>query len=642
MGEIRVLPPLLVDQIAAGEVIERPAAVVKELVENALDAGATAVRVDLGDGGRDLIRVTDDGKGILPEDLPLAFESHATSKLSEAADLFRVKTLGFRGEALASVGAVAQVHVATRVRGAVEGAEIRVDGGARGEVRAAGTPEGTRVEVRNLFFNVPARKKFLRSPQVEYAHAHDVLTRFALSHSGVRLEFHHNGQGIFTLTPADGPVPRIAQFFGQDLADALVSATVEAHGLKARAWLAPPRFSKVSARSQFFFLNGRFIRDRVIGKAIHEAYRELIPHGRYAAAFLFLDVPPADVDVNVHPTKIEVRFRQIWRVHDVLADRFREALRASDLVPPVPLDRESAYASPGAGAMDPRRVDAERAIADFFSQPLPATAGAGTGTEIGSTSLTASRGDGDPGIPDSPYPRVSDSPSHIPSSATLAPAARPAAAGAAVFPEQLRVFQIHDRYLVEEVPGGIVLIDQHALHERYLYETIRGRWQSRQALKQNLLVPMVADLSPADRARLEDVRPHLEALGFEIEDFGGTSAVIRAVPDFLKDEDPVQLLRDLLDAEDEDVPSSKFQVPSFKSDSGVPISNPPAPPLEALLHRMACHGAVKAGDRLGPEEIRRLLAGRGEIDHHATCVHGRPTHVKISLEDLERYFKRRL
>jgi len=347
MGSIRVLPPEVVNQIAAGEVIERPASVVKELVENALDAGAKSVRIEVEEGGRRRIRVTDDGRGISPEDLPLAFAPHATSKLASAADLYRVTTFGFRGEALASVGSVARVSLLSRVRGAVEGAEIVVDAGTQGSVRPAAGPEGTTVEVGNLFHSIPVRRKFLRSVDVEMGHIEEAVTRFGIAHPGTRFELVVDGASRHVLPPAENLRDRLAAFFERELVDALVEADSEDEAVSFHVLAAPPRFARLSLRGQFVYLDGRFIRDRVLTRAINEAFREMVPHGRYPVVFLFLKAAQGEVDVNVHPTKIEVRFRNVWRLHDRIVAALRGKLLESDLAPHLRPEVIAAAASSG-------------------------------------------------------------------------------------------------------------------------------------------------------------------------------------------------------------------------------------------------------------------------------------------------------
>ena len=571
MSSIRILPPDVVNQIAAGEVIERPASIVKELVENSLDAGATRVRIEVEEGGRKRVRVSDDGHGLAAEDLPLAFAPHATSKLESADDLLRVKTFGFRGEALASIGAVARVSIVSRVRGNPEGAELVVDCGRADAVKPAAGPEGTSVEVRNLFHEMPGRRKFLRSPDVEMGHVEEAVTRFGVAHPAVRFELAGDGVPRFTLPPAAGLRERLGAFFERDLVDALVEAESEDSAASFRVLAAPPKFARLSLKGQFVYLNGRFIRDRVLTRAINEAFREMVPHGRYPVAFLFLEVAPGEVDVNVHPTKIEVRFRNVWRLHDRIVASLREKLLSSDLAPHL---RPGLFGGAGGGAPSPE------AIVEYFSR------GAAPG-------LAAPSGD--------PIPLVASG---------------------------RRCFQLHDRYIVEEAEEGIRVIDQHALHERVLLEEIRRQYKSADVPRQLLLLPAMVEVTPAERTRLEEHAAVLESMGLLIDDFGPSSIAVRAVPALLKDADPAGLVRDLLDRIEEHGEAER-------------AAGHAVPMIDAILEFLACRAAVKFGHRLAPEELSRLLSDADGLDYSATCAHGRPTAVLLTLDDLERFFKRR-
>ena len=571
MSAIRILPPEVVNQIAAGEVIERPASIVKELVENSLDAGATRVRIDVEEGGRKRVRISDDGSGLAADDLALAFAPHATSKLSTADDLLRVKTFGFRGEALASIGAVARVSITSRVRGNPEGAELVVDCGRPEPVTPAAGPEGTAVEVRDLFHEMPGRRKFLRSPDVEMGHVEEAVTRFALARPDVRFELVADGVPRFTLPPAGDLRERLVSFFERELVDALVEASSEDPAASFRVLAAPPRFARLSLKGQFVYLNGRFIRDRVLTRAINEAFREMVPHGRYPVAFLFLDVAPGEVDVNVHPTKIEVRFRNVWRLHDRIVASLREKLLASDLAPHL---RSGLFAGPRSDGPTPE------AIVEYFS-----------------------RG-GDPGVATTSGPPI-----------PLVASGR-------------RCFQLHDRYIVEEADDGIRVIDQHALHERVLLEEIRRQYKSADVPRQLLLLPAMAEVTTAERARLEEHAAVLESMGLLVDDFGPSSVAVRAVPALLKDADPAGLVRDLLDRIEEHGEAER-------------AAGHAVPMIDAILEFLACRAAVKFGDRLAPEELSRLLSDAEGMDYSATCAHGRPTAVKLTLDDLEKFFKRR-
>jgi DNA mismatch repair protein MutL len=552
MARIQLLAPDVVNKIAAGEVIERPASAVKELVENGLDAGAGEIRVDVEEGGRKLLRVTDNGSGMEPADLPLAFAPHATSKLATADDLFRVSTFGFRGEALASIGAVARVRLVSRTAQG-EGVELIVENGVAGEARPAAAAPGTIVEVRNLFQNVPVRRRFLRSIDVETEHVVETIARFAIAHPEVRFDLFVDGERRYALPPADRRT-RIGIFFDEEVARSIKE--VEAPDF--HAYLALPQASKVSAKGLYFFLNGRYIRDRVLLRAVSEAYRELIPHGRYPVAFVFLKLPADEVDVNVHPTKIEVRFRSVWKLHDRLAAALRAKLLEGTLDHHLPPERATPESTPA------------KEVVDFFTRE--------------------------------------------PDLRTAELAARP------LVTTGRRVFQLHNRYLIEEVEDGLRIIDQHALHERVMLEDFRRQFAGAAVARQRLLLPAVVTLTKEQRIRLDEQRELLDSFGVEFEDFGRDAVAVRAVPALVADHDPVKLLTDFLDEEAE---------ADLEMD-----------PFERALEFMACRAAVKFGRKLAEEEIVRLLQDAAGLDFSATCAHGRPTGIRLTLQDLERFFHR--
>jgi DNA mismatch repair protein MutL len=491
------------------------------------------------------------------EELPLAFAPHATSKLGSAEDLFRISTFGFRGEALASIGAVSRARIASR-KAEGEGAEIVVENGAASAVRPAACAPGTVVEVRNLFQNVPVRRKFLRSVEAETEHVVEGFGRFAIARPEVRFDLFVDGEHRHALPPSDR-ASRIGAFHGEEIARSLQ----EVKGTGFHAWIAPPQHSKVSAKGMVFFLNGRFIRDRVIARAVNEAYREMIPHGRYPVTFLFLEMDPAEADVNVHPTKIEVRFRNVWRLHDRLAAALREKLLGSDLAPRI------APEAVAEGTAAPLLLPAAQEVVEFFG-----------GSATPATAVTAP-------------PLVTTG---------------------------RRVFQVHDCYLVEEVEDGIRVIDQHALHERIMLEEFRKQYARSAIARQRLLIPAVVELDRERRARLDDAKELLESFGVEVEDFGKDAVAVRAVPALVAEHDPAALLLDFLETAAE--------------------GDADHAPLDRALEFMACRAAVKFGRRLAPEEIARLLEDAAGLDYSSSCAHGRPTAIKLTLQDLERFFHR--
>jgi DNA mismatch repair protein MutL len=636
---IRQLPPQVVTKIAAGEVIERPASVVKELLENSVDAGAARIDVELEQGGTELIRVADDGCGIAAADLPLAFASHATSKLETADDLFRVATMGFRGEALASIGGVAKVLLQSRPPDQPTGAELRCDGGELSAVRPWGGSPGTRVEVRHLFFNVPARKKFLKSVATELGHVCESVTRLALANPGLHLTLRHNGKLIYEVPASAGLADRIALFFGGEVRDRLYAIDSGPGPVRLTGYVADPACDRGNPKLQYLFVNGRWFRDRSLGHALQEAYRGLLMTGRYAVGFLFLTVPPDSVDVNVHPTKAEVRFRENSLVYSLVRATVKARLLRENLVPKLqaPVDQETGdrrqEAEPiwnlrpparpvTAGLFSPRREAAERAVPPWELPPVNRPApfplspprGEGPGERGGELPLPEPL----PLTPNPSLPRVEGN--QTPESTTPPPEPAPFAlpplpAGSAL--------QVHDAYLVLETPDGMLVIDQHALHERILYEQLRRRVREGKLEVQRLLIPEPIDLTAEQAAAVLDAKDALAELGLEVSDFGGNTVLLSSYPTLLSRQPPHEVLRGVID-------------------HLVTQDRPPAREalLDHLLATMACKAAVKAGDRLTPEEIAHLLRLRqlAEDSHH--CPHGRPTSLLFSRQELDRQFRR--
>ena len=577
---IQPLSPSLVNRIAAGEVIERPAAVVKELVENAIDAGATQIQVDAEDGGQALIRVVDDGSGIDVADLPLAFAAHATSKLASDEDLFRIATMGFRGEALASIGSVSHSRILSRTVDSPAGYEVLNRGGLISDPQAAAANVGTTVEVRNLFFNTPARRKFIKATGTEYGHIAEVLLRLALPFPHVGFRLTHNGRQTLDLpaTTADG---RLLAGWPDDFRGRHLTVDVQHGEVTLRGLIGLPELARPTAKYQFTYLNGRHIRDKSVGHALREAYRGLTEPGRHPAAVLLLSVPPADVDVNVHPTKIEVRFRDSGRVHGIVHAGVRERLLGSDLTP-------VATARPVDAA--PRQELRER-LADFFRQPptdvLPAVIAPPPAAPL-------------PLRPSAPPPPSSPPP-----------------------PIPFTAIQLHNSYLVAQDADGMVIIDQHALHERILYEELLARVTRGPLESQRMLLPVVVPASAAQVALLDRVRPTLDRLGLDVTPFGPDSVAVQAFPSFLHKLDPGEFVRELLErgeAEQLDVNGEEL--------------------LHEVLDLMSCKAAVKAGDPLTAAEVDALLARRELVERSSNCPHGRPTTLRLSLRDLEKQFKR--
>lgn len=612
MPTIQQLSPSVVNKIAAGEVIERPASVLKELLENSVDAGATRIDVTVEQGGGELIRVADNGCGIEVDQLPLAVASHATSKIRQADDLFNVRTLGFRGEALASIAEVSRLTIRSRTAEAANGAELEVVGGQARPVAPVGCPIGTTIEVRNLFFNTPVRHKFLRSTQTEMGHTTEALTRLALAHPHVHFTLTHNTRLMHDLPPVDDVRQRVAAFFGQDIADDLIDVESESDGVALAGFVANPMHSRATGRMQYLFLNGRAIRDRSLQHALGEAYRGLLLTGRQPICFLRLDMPPDLVDVNVHPTKQEVRFQDGGRLYSQLLGTLRTKFLTTDLTArgkspanwPTSSEREAV-----------ENTEAVSQLVHWAKEQLgqssrDAASATMFETRTGNEPLRLHRID----VP--PFqPFDGTAPSHTQSTAT---SRDPSAATA-----RSSALQVHNRYLVVETEVGLEVIDQHALHERILYEQLRDKVLAGALESQRLLVPEPVDLSAAEAAAVLEQTELLARLGVEVQPFGGETVLVSSYPAMLANWRPAEVLRDLV----EKLLSGGKQ-PEMRD------------LLDELLHMIACKAAVKFGDRLTPEEIEALLAQRhlAQDSHH--CPHGRPTALVFTREDLDRQFKR--
>ena len=643
MPSIRQLPPSVVNKIAAGEVIERPASVVKELLENSVDAGARRIDVSLGQGGTDLVRVVDDGCGIAPEDLPLAVASHATSKIATADDLFRVGTFGFRGEALASIAEVSQLTIRSRQPQVQAGYEIEVIGGQAGAAAPCGCPIGTTIEVRNLFYNTPVRRKFLRASQTEIGHCTEAFTRIALAQPQIHFTLRHNDKLLFDLPPTTNWRERVAALVGRDLESALIPLENQDGDVRLTGFVADPQQSRANNRLQYLLLNGRFIRDRALQHALVEAYRGLLLSGRFPIAFLRLEVPAEAVDVNVHPTKLEVRFADSGRIYSLLLGTIRKKFLATDLTARVraPLGAPQ----PGAEAADTEAAMAHRRELVDWAKGALAAAGQTAVAEAGedSQALLELRFERTAGPPLEltrldrtwPAPPLSDRQHDAAQNAGRLASSQPPAGPPPLAVPPMRLdppqkpprshlgFQIHNRYLVTENDEGMVVIDQHALHERILYEELRKKVLGGQMETQRLLVPEPVTLPPAEIAAALDAKGTLLALGIEVEPFGGDTVLVSSYPAMLANLSPAEMLRQVVE----------LLVTSHKTPQ-------PRDLVDDLLHMIACKAAIKAGDHLSPEEITALLERRHHYQDAHHCPHGRPTALVFTREELDRRFQR--
>jgi DNA mismatch repair protein MutL len=615
---IRRLPPTTADRIAAGEVVERPAAAVKELVENALDAGARRVNVTLEGGGIDRILVEDDGKGMIPADLALCIERHATSKLPDEATLFRIATLGFRGEALPSIGAVSRLSITTRPRDG-EAHAIVVEAGRVGEVTPAAAPPGTRVEVRDLFFATPARRKFLKTAGTEASHAVEAVRRLAFAWPEVGFRVTVDGRTALDLAPADR-AGRAAALLGRDFAAAAVPVQGNWPDLALEGLAALPTHNRATATEQHLVVNRRPVRDPLLRAALRVAYRDVLAAGRHPVAALFLEIPPDAVDVNVHPMKTELRFRDSAGVRGALIASLRRALGTGA---GVGITRSGWDAG---GAADP-------AWPSRAGQSVEMEPGVDTSVTWSDGSATQARAPGfaEAGFAFSPQAaaRLVQPRFALPPGAMTLPAEAPAgaaslAAGAAEGPLGRPLAQLLDTYILAEAPdGALVLVDQHAAHERLTHERLSAQLVAGGVRSQPLLLPAVVDMPAADAERLAGRAEELARLGLEIELFGAGAILVRALPALLGTPEPAPLLADIA-----------AELADWEESTALERR------LDAAVARLACHGSVRAGRRLNPAEMAALLREMEATPRAATCSHGRPTFLRLGAGDLARMFGR--
>lgn len=648
MPEIKVLDASLINKIAAGEVIERPASVVKELVENSLDAGAKKIEIDIEKAGSDLIRVSDDGCGMRPEQLRLALAQHATSKISETDDLFRIGSFGFRGEALASIAEVSQLVIKSCSGEAPHGAELRVEGGdARSEPVPCGMRRGTSIEVRNLFFNTPVRRKFLKGTITEFGHISEAVVRLAIPNTDVHFVLRHNGRVVYDLPPCAGIRDRVLRIFGDEFAAKLIPIETNGEGVRVSGYIGHPDLTRSNYSCQYFFLNRRYIRDKSLQHALVQAYRGLLMVGRYPVAFLEIKIDPSLVDVNVHPTKMEVRFLESNRVYAALLSAIRNEFLRTDMRSRPAADLiETAERNSPQSALDPALAEEIRENfldwsgpspegkktptpdAGVFLRPNPALA---SGAPPRGSSTPAFRPYSDPsparpafGEPQILSERTADFTSDPPESDDFENNAVPADEVPRT-PDGKPVIQIHDCFLVFETETGMALVDQHALHERILYEKIRATYKSAGKLdSQRLLVPEPIDLTPEELACVLENRETLAGFGILAEEFGGNTVLLSGYPRVLEKSPPKEIFIEILG------------ILMKRGKENIE----PEDLLDDIFRTCACRAAVKEGDRLSGDAMRELLAqAQQEINSHH-CPHGRPSILLLSVQELEKMFKR--
>jgi len=647
---IRILPENLTNKIAAGEVVERPASVVKELVENAIDAGSREVVVEIESGGRRLIKVTDTGCGMSREDALLALERHATSKISTDADLFALSTLGFRGEALPSIASVSRLTISTRLAETVEGTEIYAEGGRIKEVKGCGMAAGTVIAVRNLFFNTPARLKFMKSPETEGGHVGELLTRLAISRPDVRFTYVSDGRTVFRALDADLK-ERVATMLGRPIAAALYPVSYEdAGGLTVTGLVAAPECSRSAASHLYTYINGRFIKDKVVQHAILQAYRNFLERGRYPVVAVFIQIPPGEVDVNVHPTKHEVRFREQGRVHDAIQGAVEKVLRETPwlkreqtrpaAVPPG-VAFPAAPARPAAqqpASLESSVVSAARVaevrelLVDYQPRPQPplrhyyqvqpaeASDAAATvpGPEMAGTATIGMA-----------ISAKAETAAELTAGAELAP---PVALQSGVVTEHAPtgyfsslsvIGQFNAAYILCQLGTDLVLIDQHAAHERVAFERLKGEFAGKQVDSQGLLFPETVDFSFKESAALKENLEEFARLGFELEEFGGNTWLLKGVPQILAGAEYLRIVRNILE--------ELASLSRSRTFSDV---------QEDILARIACHSVVRGRRSLTQQEIVALFAQMDRTDFSSNCPHGRPVLQKLTLAEIEKMFKR--
>jgi DNA mismatch repair protein MutL len=627
---IRRLSPLLVNQIAAGEVIERPASVVKECVENAIDAGATRIDIAIENGGRDLIRIRDNGSGIPIDELPMAIAPHATSKIEKQEDLDAIATMGFRGEALASIASISRLSIVSRPPQQAEAGMIEIEGERVTDPRPCGGPPGTTVTIRNLFFNTPARRKFLKTDQTETGRVTDIVQNLALAHPAIGFTLRVDDRVTLELPPDQSPRRRVLEVLGTELEEQMLELSVTDRGIMLWGMIGKPEIARGTARHLRIFLNGRSINDRSVMHAIKEAYRGLIEPSRYPTIVIFLQMSPGLVDVNVHPTKAEVRFRNQNVVHGTVLSAVRGVLREHDLTPRLDLSRTGNASSatlaippmppPEFGSGDERTPSTSSSdggaasFVEYFKRLDPTQKGF-----VYSEVKQALRDeapevliddDGETGAAsDGSYAGIAHEESSLP---TLA-AAR-------------QILQVHSSYIVTQDDDGLVIIDQHALHERVVFEKLRQRMEHGTLESQRLLMPVTIEVDRSQMELLDELAPLLKRLGIEVEPIGPKAIAVHAFTSLLFERkvEPSEFMDELLKRAAEE---------GLAGDSeGV---------LHEVLDMMACKAAVKAGDRMTPDELNELLHYRDRIERSSNCPHGRPTSLRLSLRELEKQFGRR-
>jgi len=641
MSRIRVLPDHVANQIAAGEVVERPASVAKELVENSIDAGATRISIDIEAGGRRLLKVSDDGEGMVRDDAVLAFERHATSKIHGSDDLAAIATLGFRGEALASIASVARVELTSSTEAAGAATRVTIEGGRMRDVKDAAHPRGTTVAVRDLFFNIPARRKFLRSEATETFHLTNLVTHYALAHPEIAFSFTNNGREVLRTAPAQNLRERAYQIFGAEFLDNLLEVNGgQSQVARITGYVSAPRDRRTTRDSQYLFVNRRFVRDRLIGRALSEGYRSILPHGVYPAALLFMETPLEEVDVNVHPAKTEVRFRRASAVADAVREAVKAALASAGYVrderdtPSNTSDQtQAASAAMSASGLSVQSGPTEQSIINEYGSARSGSEQQQSRIDFASLIASVEEAVREPEpqeLSENGAASVQDpvSTQLTPKNTAMPPLNSAEKFARAVPPESLSnnirpLGQLEESFIIATDDEGLLLIDQHVAHERILFDKYRALEAERRSESQQLLVPETFDLTPAQAAVFDGLAPELENYGFELMRLSGRTVAIKATPADLPAGEARNMLSELLDTVDAEKKGSARETLR-----------------DEIAASLACHAAIKVNMPLAPEKMRWLIDRLLQTSSPTTCPHGRPVILRLKTRDILKGFHR--
>lgn len=659
MNKVQILPDNLANQIAAGEVVERPASVVKELLENSIDAGAKRINIDIELGGRRLIRISDDGEAMNRDDAVLAFERHATSKLRKLEDLSEIKTLGFRGEALASIASVAKVELLTKTEDSSAATRVIIEGGRIIDVKDAARSQGTTISVRDLFFNTPARRKFMRSESTENFHLTNIVTHYALAHPEIAFTLTNNGRESIRVSPAKNLRERAFQILGGDLLDSLLEVSGGREYIaKVSGYVSAPRERRTTRDSQYFFINGRFVRDKLVARGLLEGYRNILPHGVYPVALLFLEIPLEEIDVNVHPAKTEVRFRRAEAVKDVIAEAVKKTLESANLfnerfiwqTEHSELKIEKADSGEGIAELKSQVINFELPIPtpkteiinpQFENQVIEFPINVEQNFEISVETaefekIVESRqptSENTSPISDSfsteTRPEITNQTNQVADYKTISPIDSALKATKTVEVDQLKatkiqpIGQLHQSYIIAVDNQGLLLIDQHVAHERILFDKFRKRENERRIESQNLLLPETFDLTPAQVFAFDLIETELEKLGFGLMRLSGRTIAIKAVPGDLPPSEVRNLLAEVLDTVDADKRGNAIETIR-----------------DEIAASLACKAAVKVNMKLTPEKMQWMIDNLITNSAATTCPHGRPIILRLTMKDIERSFHR--